>query len=63
MGTDTAWKNDGESALLRISDHLRVRYAKSGDGPPLLLLHTIAPLNAKNPAIANSVARRGQKLS
>lgn len=28
-------------ALLKISDRLRLRYEKSGSGPPLLLLHTI----------------------
>ena len=40
-GIDMLSKNDGESALLQISDHLSLRYEKSGNGPPLLLLHTI----------------------
>ena len=30
-----------EPKLLKISDSLSLRYQKSGDGPPLLLLHTI----------------------
>lgn len=32
---------DPETKLLKISDALSLRYQKSGDGPPLVLLHTI----------------------
>lgn len=47
-----------EPAMLKVSDDLSLRYVKLGDGPPLVLLHTIrtqleyfrdlAPLLAKN---------------
>ena len=32
---------NGQPKLLRVSDKISLRYVKSGDGPPLLLLHTI----------------------
>lgn len=33
--------NSAEPAFLQVSESVRLRYQKSGDGPPLILLHTI----------------------
>ena len=32
---------DGTPVLLKVSDTISLRYIKAGEGPPLLLLHTI----------------------
>jgi pimeloyl-ACP methyl ester carboxylesterase len=49
MGTDSgsnddytsSWLPSGEIVYAALADGTRLRYVKSGSGPPLILLHTV----------------------